>query len=111
MGTIVCMIPELSFCFQFHRRGRGSSCRRGSEETPPSATIQGAHDASRGSRSAVRVGHPFHRLTYELPPVAVAATPLEAARPRLVDTEVSSTTSKRLTFCFHSIPMVAGGER
>jgi hypothetical protein len=76
-----------------------------------SATILGAHDASRGSRSAVRVHRPFHRLTYELPPVAMAATPLEAARPSLVETEVSSTTSKRLTFCFHSIPLVAGGER
>jgi hypothetical protein len=29
-------------------------------------------------------------LTYELPPVAVAATPLEAARPSLVETEVSA---------------------
>jgi hypothetical protein len=78
MGTVECMIPELSFYFQFHRRGRGSGCRRGSEETP-SAAIQGAHDTSQGSRSVVRVGRPFHRLTYELPLVAVAGTPLEAA--------------------------------
>ena len=37
--------------------------------------------------------------------------PLEAARPSLVEIEVSSTKSKRLTFCFHSIPVVVGGER
>uniref|UniRef100_A0A0A9GFY6 Pre-mRNA-splicing factor ATP-dependent RNA helicase n=1 Tax=Arundo donax TaxID=35708 RepID=A0A0A9GFY6_ARUDO len=38
---------------------------------------------------------------------AAAGAPLVAARPSLAETGVSSTTSKRLTFRFRSVPMAA----
>lgn len=41
------------------------------------------------------------------PPAAAAAAPLVAARPSLAETEVSSTTSNRLTFRLRSVPMAA----